>query len=811
MDSKKSYIPIKVFISYLAIAALIITVGWILYTENTVFNVTENKIAEENAKVLKVSNLLSNIYETENLARITIQSDSYHDFQNYLDQTRSLRSQIDSLKLLVKADDQLVLLDSVKFLLTKKTANIVQLKKIKRQSVDEVAVKKAITNFGKMQESLRKLRMADFIKNPSNLSEYERRVYGQYVEYMNQNIKEDSTNTLTKKTSDSLIAASKRLLNNVQSLTEKKKATLDAEERNLLKNELAISEQLRKVLNVIEREIIENTTKSNALKEISLKKTNDVVTTAAIIGLVLTLFFSILILTDFSKTQSYKTQLETAKAKTESLLQNREQLISTVSHDLKTPLSTIIGYTELLDNSQLSNKQHYYTKNIKSSSEYISKLVQDLLDFTKIEAGKIIVETVPFSLTDVIKDVSNSVQSVYQGKSIALSLDIEESLNKKIIGDPFRLRQILTNIIGNAYKFTESGFIKITARPNSIQNKVTITIEDSGIGIKPENLKLVFEEFTQADENIEKSYGGTGLGLTISKKMAEILGGKLYLESTFGKGSTFKIDLPLQFDTTGSNDKSKLSEFTNLAAIVVDDDDSLLRLTTEVLKQKGFKIHPFTNASEALKAIQDTDFDFIITDIQMPEIDGFQFLKSVKSTAGTKYKNQPIIAVTGRADLETEMYLNAGFTTVVRKPFSPTTLLEVIHSVFEKKPIIKEISSFEMRNPDTKKPYSLASLISFLPNDNEALKEVLQSFETTTQENIQILETSIVENDIAKMKEIAHRMGPMFRQISANEIGTILQEMELNVNSAENAATLLTDLKDRIERLFILFRQDSVI
>lgn len=220
-------------------------------------------------------------------------------------------------------------------------------------------------------------------------------------------------------------------MSTVKIKTEKKKESLNFEENKLLKNEIAISEQLRKVLSIIEREIIINSIKNNSLKEKSLKKINDIVTASALIGLFLTVFFSILIVSDYSKSQVYKKQLEIANFKTKNLLKSREQLISTVSHDLKTPLSTIIGYTELLGNSEVNNKQSYFIKNIKNSSDYITQLVQDLLDFSQIEAGKITIEKVPFLLPEIMEEVAKSIQTVYKNKNIELNITFDERLNKK--------------------------------------------------------------------------------------------------------------------------------------------------------------------------------------------------------------------------------------------------------------------------------------------------------------------------------------------------------------------------------------------
>lgn len=808
MTSKKSYIPIKVFISYLILAALFVGVSWFLYSENKGFSEAESKAAKINSKILKVSNLLSNIYETESLARITIQSDSKKDFQNYISKTGSLKLEIDSLKLLVTTKYQITLLDSVKLLLSKKTNNIKQLKAIKNKTNDEEALKKAINDLTKMESSLRKLQLEDFIKHPTELGSYQRNVLKKYVTYLNENIPDDSSNTLSKKESDSIIMISKTLLNKVKNATSKKKFTLNFEENKLLQNELLISDQLRKVLSIIEREIIRNTTRNYLEKEKSLKKNNQIVTIAAVLGLFSTVFFLILILNDFSKTQSYKKQLEKANSTTKKLLRNREQLISTVSHDLKTPLSTIVGYTELLGNSELTKKQLYFTNNIKGSSEYITKLIQDLLDFTQIEAGKITIEKIPFSLNKIISEVAKSIQSIYKQKPIALSIEIDAAFQNKILGDPFRLKQIVTNIIGNAFKFTAEGFIKIQVNANIEDHFITIKVEDSGIGIQEDKQQLIFEEFTQANENIEKKYGGTGLGLTISKKMVEILGGKLSLKSVYGKGSIFEIELPLLFDSSSQKIQEIGYSGNKLTAVVIDDDINLLNLTTEILQQNNFKVLSFNNASDAIEALEINDFYFIITDIQMPEIDGFLFLKKLNESSTINIDKKPIIAITGRTDLKTEIYIKAGFTNVIRKPYSPKVLLEILDSILNNgKSQFYEIEKIESKAEPIKR-YSLTSLKMFLSNDENVVKKFLISFTKSTKENVSIVEKAVSEKNILKVKEIAHRMNPMFKQIEAHEIVEILNDLEYKEISFEELEIKFKVLKTAITSLFLLLENE---
>lgn len=811
MESKKSYMPIKVLFSYIALLGLVATVGWFLYSENVVYNKLESKIAFEKTKILKVSKLFSNVYKTESLARKTIQTNSEADFKSYLIETDSLKSRIDTLKQIVTTQYQKTLLDSVTYLLSEKTKNIKQLKTIKNKADDEVSVNTAIDEITKMEFKLRKLELQDFNKNPNQLGSYQRSVLQKYVDYLNQNIPDDSTNTLSKQASDSILANSKKLLSNVKLKAEKKKESLNFEENKLLKNEIAISEQLRKVLRIIEREIIINSIKNNSLKEKSLKKVNDIVTASAIIGLVLTLFFSILIVSDYSKSQVYKKKLEIANFKTKNLLKSREQLISTVSHDLKTPLSTIVGYSELLGNSDVNSKQSYFIKNIKNSSEYITQLVQDLLDFSQIEAGKITIEKVPFLLPEIIDGVAKSIQTVYKQKNIDLIINVDEKLNTRIVGDPFRLKQILSNIIGNAYKFTEEGFIKISAYTIENDDFFVVSIQDSGIGIEKGNQKLVFEEFAQANEGIEKKYGGTGLGLSICQKIISILGGSLNLESTFGKGSTFQIQLPLLFNNSPNlvveEKESIVLNTPEQTFIVLDDDINLLNLTSGVLRQEKHEVFSFSSAEKALEAIENTPFDFIITDIQMPEMDGFMFLEKLKNNGYSTFKNQPVIALTGRTDLDAAIYTKAGFTTVIQKPYSPKVLLETIHLIL-RNDTLPNIDIHQDEETVNSTLYSLDTLKEFLGNDNDELKEILKSFIENSSENLSSLENAFKTKNMAGINLIAHRMAPMFKQIQTQEISEILKTLESTNLDISEVDSILSTLRAKTNILFDALRQE---
>jgi CheY-like chemotaxis protein len=242
--------------------------------------------------------------------------------------------------------------------------------------------------------------------------------------------------------------------------------------------------------------------------------------------------------------------------------------------------------------------------------------------------------------------------------------------------------------------------------------------------------------------------------------------------------------------------------------IVIDDDINLLNLTSGVLKQEKHKVLSFDRATKALEAVSNTNFDFIITDIQMPEMDGFTFIKKLRNYNFSTYKNQPIIALTGRTDLDLSVYTEAGFTTVIKKPYSPKVLLQTIQHILENKDIpTTEVNEAE---PNSAQFYSLETLKEFLGNDDEALKDVIVSFVESTDENMVFLEKAISQQNIAEINTIAHRVAPMFRQIQANEIGNILKNLERKDLESEGLENIFENLKIKTKTLFTSLKQEIV-
>src|SRR5690606_7879408 len=333
---------------------------------------------------------------------------------------------------------------------------------------------------------------------------------------------------------------------------------------------------------------------------------------------------------------------------------------------------------------------------------------------------------------------------------------------------------------------------------------VKIDVEDTGIGIAKEKRHLIFDEFTQAEDDIEKKYGGTGLGLTISKKMAHLLEGDLFLESKENNGSTFTLQVPLRAVSTKEilNKKQEADKIKpNLQIVVIDDDPALLKLNTMVLEQQGFAVHAFKNASHALEVLQKISYDIIITDIQMPVMNGFRFLELLKTEKSYSYKDQPVIAITGRQDLKKEYYTKAGFKHVVYKPYEPNALLSVIHNVFND--IIPDTQRTSATKIDPNSLYDLTSLKKILDND-EALNEIIEAFIGSTHTDLYNIENHIKENNLENTKKTAHKMISMFRQIKAERVVPILEMLESidNKVTPEDLNDYFKNLKENIDAIF---------
>ncbi|HDZ05213.1 hypothetical protein LCGC14_0082800 [marine sediment metagenome] len=802
MDSKKNKFTLKITVSYLLLIILGVIASYYIYTEVQVYIATENT-TEKDSKLLKTNSFLAQLYEAESLSKLALQTKSKINFTAYENKIDSLYINIEELKTLTDSDYQHGLLDSLSSLLNKKVANINALRSLRLKDQTGTAINSALKKFDKLEESLGIIKPEGLAPNLEELSPKAQSAIKKVADYLNANVPEENNPQQKAQTMDSVVQVSKNLLKDVQQENTLNENSLAVRETNINRTDIELSQQLRSILSSFEQEIITNSITNSIKKETFLKRSIRLAVIAAILGFLVVAVFTFILNRDFWKANLYREKLEKEKAYSESLLKSREQLIATVSHDLRTPLNTISGYATIIEesNNTADNKEHI--THIKSATTYVNNLVNDLLDFSQLEAGKMIAKNSTFRLDRLIHETSKNIASQYKNKKIELILNLDESLNHPVISDAFRLRQIISNLLGNAYKFTEKGSISLTGSviDNIKSKKLILQITDTGIGISKEKQELIFKEFTQAESDTDKKYGGYGLGLTITKKLTELLGGSVKLKSEINIGSTFTLEIPVEFGDEINESHHEHIALESLKILVFDDDAAFLKLIGEMLKSAGIEGRLFSDFND-YQPNKNFDFDAVLTDIEMPNVTGYEVADKLKSGSYPSFKDQPIIAMTGRRDLSLEHFIEKGFNKLIRKPFSKTELLQKLNEAFNNS--AENVFDEPIKsNNKSKKPFNLNTVKMFLGDDTNALDEVLLIFIKDTEENSKQLNTAVKDFNVEQINKTAHKMLPMFRQLDVIDAIPILEVFEV-LKTNESKKHQLTVKNEKLQKEIIL-------
>lgn len=490
--------------------------------------------------------------------------------------------------------------------------------------------------------------------------------------------------------------------------------------------------------------------------------------------------------TDITERVKTEEDLKKAKLLTEEIAKAKELFLANISHEIRTPLNGILGVVNLINKTELSQQQRKMALMINEAANNLLVIVNDILNLEKISSGEISFEEIPFSIEDQIAKTVDSFQ--YKADEKKLTLIFENELEKKqlVLGDPYRISQILNNLISNAIKFSEKGIVLVNLSSISETEHLQwykISVKDTGIGIQPKQIEQIFEPFKQADSSISRKYGGTGLGLGICKKLIENMGGRISVESIPQKGSTFSCILPIKKNTTVSTPTTNTLNFEKLKGcriLVAEDVEMNQFITRSLLEEKGVYVSIALNGKEAIDKVTNFQYDLILMDISMPYIDGIQATSIIRSMNDPLKKNIPIIAMTANAFKKDETrYRNVGMNGYLSKPFQEVQLLTAIIEVLDNVNFVIQDDQVEISNRLNNKFYNEELIMGLGKGKPEFIQKMVSLFLKTMPIDMDHLAKSAAEEDWKKVEKTAHRMKSALRgmgiKAEANKVKLIEQ------------------------------------
>lgn len=751
--------------------------------------------------------IISQLYDAESIGQ-TLRTGKLNEYYHYLKAMKEVNASIDTLETILTDTLQQARLDTVRTLLQNKQWNMYAVLEAMRNTPTDQIYQEQLDSLIAQQDSLLStphIRRKVITHHNSYTIHHKKKGFFKRLADVFAPGKEDSTqvsNVIQEEYTDTLdevyspIDTISSMITGIQhkvfQTRQKETEMLNTRISSLRVIGSGLSQRVNQLLENIEHDEQEAARTKLMQEEEIRKEAAETMAKIAIAAFVLVLVFSIVIARDITRNNHYRRELEKAKSYAENLLVAREKLMLTITHDIKAPAGSIIGYIDLLIRLVNDRRQQFYLSNMKSSAQHLLALVTSLLDYHRLEAGKMDLHPVAFNPHELLTDIYNSFLPLAEKKQ--LQLDFKEKLPEALTleGDPFRIRQIVENLLSNALKFTAAGGITLQAEYHG--NQFVFSVSDTGCGMTASEQERIFKEFTRLSS--AQGQEGFGLGLSITRKLVELLLGRIDIESAPGKGSTFKVSMPLPSispkPAPGSKEPAITLPKIHLRIAIIDDDRIQMHLTEAMLHNaaeevKGFKVETVCceQPEELIEQLKNRTFDLVFTDIQMPAMNGFELLHHLRNQNFAQAQSIPVIAITARGDMNENDFQQKGFAGMLQKPFNQSELKKVVKNALNHLTVSDNIpdtlpvqKDTHETSPHTDQPYNFSPLTAFSEDDPEAAKEILRTFAQETQKNMEKLQTAISNKDMEALCATAHKMLPTFLMIEAQKAIPLLKWLE---------------------------------
>jgi len=501
---------------------------------------------------------------------------------------------------------------------------------------------------------------------------------------------------------------------------------------------------------------------------------------------------------DITDQKKLEQELEQAIVSAESAAKAKELFLANMSHEIRTPLNVITGMVRELGKEHLNDKQRSYVKHSETAADHLLTIINNILDMSKIESGEFELDNTDFSVSAVVSNVRSILFSKAREKNLELRIDLSADIKKALLGDAGRLRQILINLLGNSIKFTDKGSVNLdvdVVKTDLKFQRLRFTVSDSGIGMSQDFMKRLFDKFTQEDGATNRRFEGTGLGMSITKELIQLMGGEIEVSSVKGEGTKISFDVQLPVgDPTKLVNNSKVVDkdtFIGMKILLVEDNEMNRFIAIQSLKHLGCEITEAENGLEAIEKIQQIDFDLILMDIQMPLMDGVEATKQIRC----KYNADiPIIALTANAfKHDIDLYLSVGMNNYLIKPYKENELLDKVGMYAPKAKHL--ICTIENINSNVTL-FDLSQLRELGGGDEEFVRKMLTAFKQLAIQSITQFEDAFENNDIVAIRRIAHKIKPSVANLQIKSVLdkiAVLEKFDLDVNSSCGLKTLVDD------------------